>query len=131
MVEPMFIAKLSQSVVKGQIVELTGPEAKHAVSVRRMRVGEPIQLTDTLGLRVRGNVHGISGNTMQVEVEWAETDSVPDLKFTLVQALAKGDRDELAIQAAFAPLALVLSDAKIQRLVINTKSVFTLSPNQT
>ena len=100
MVEPMFIAKLSQSVVKGQIVELTGPEAKHAVSVRRMRVGEPIQLTDTLGLRVRGNVHGISGNTLQVEVESAEADSVPDLKFTLVQALAKGDRDELAIQAA-------------------------------
>ena len=40
----------------GSQVELGGSEGKHASSVRRMRVGEAIQLTDGAGLRVRGSV---------------------------------------------------------------------------
>ena len=100
MVEPMFIGKFDSAVSAGQILELTGYEAKHAISVRRMRVGEAIQLTDTKGLRVRGSVSAIVGNSMKITVESATTDVRPAVEFTLVQALAKGDRDELAIQAA-------------------------------
>lgn len=100
MVEPMFVRKFDLPVVPGQLVDLSGPEAKHAVSVRRMRVGEAIQLTDTNGLRVRGNVSAILGNTLQVQVESVTTEPISEIQFALVQALAKGDRDELAIQAA-------------------------------
>ena len=62
MVEPMFTRTFDQPVQVGSVVDLTGPEAKHAVSVRRMRVGEAIQLTDKAGLRVRGLVDSIVGN---------------------------------------------------------------------
>ena len=100
MVEPMFTRSFDQPVQVGAVLDLTGAEAKHAVSVRRMRVGEPIQLTDGAGLRIRGLVDSIVGNTLHVRVGSVEQDPAPQIQLTLIQALAKGDRDELAIQAA-------------------------------
>jgi 16S rRNA (uracil1498-N3)-methyltransferase len=100
MVEPMFTRTFDQPVQVGSVVDLTGPEAKHAVSVRRMRVGEAIQLTDKAGLRVRGLVDSIVGNNLHVRVSSVEQEQLPQIQITLIQALAKGDRDELAVQAA-------------------------------
>ena len=100
MVEPMFTRVFESPVEVGAVIDLTGPEAKHAVSVRRMRTGEAIQLTNKTGLRVRGSVESIIGNTLHVRVESVEQEQIPQFQLTLVQALAKGDRDELAIQAA-------------------------------
>lgn len=100
MVEPMFTRVFESAVEVGTVVDLTGPEAKHAVSVRRMRTGEAIQLTDMAGLRVRGIVESIIGNTLHVRVESVIQEALPEIQLALVQALAKGDRDELAIQAA-------------------------------
>ncbi|MEO0060950.1 MAG: hypothetical protein RL343_568 [Actinomycetota bacterium] len=96
----MFTRNFDQPVQVGSVVDLTGPEAKHAVSVRRMRVGEAIQLTDKAGLRVRGLVDSIVGNNLHVRVSSVEQDPTPQIQITLIQALAKGDRDELAVQAA-------------------------------
>lgn len=100
MVEPMFTRVFESPVEVGAVIDLTGPEAKHAVAVRRMRTGEAIQLTNKTGLRVRGSVESIIGNTLHVRVESVEQEQIPQFQLTLVQALAKGDRDELAIQAA-------------------------------
>jgi 16S rRNA (uracil1498-N3)-methyltransferase len=99
-VEPLFTREFVEIVNSGDIVDLTGPEAKHAVSVRRMRVGEPIQLSDGKGMRVRGVVDSINGNSLKVKVSSVAKESWPQIQITLVQALAKGDRDELAVQAA-------------------------------
>ena len=100
MVEPMFTRNFDQPVQVGSVVDLTGAEAKHAVSVRRMRVGEAIQLTDKAGLRVRGLVDSIVGNNLHIRVSSVEQEPTPQIQITLIQALAKGDRDELAVQAA-------------------------------
>ena len=99
MVEPMFTRNFDKSVQVGSVVDLSGPEAKHAVSVRRMRVGEAIQLTDKVGLRIRGVVDSIVSNNLQIRVSSVEQEPAPQIQITLVQALAKGDRDELAVQA--------------------------------
>lgn len=96
----MFTRVFESAVEVGTVVDLTGPEAKHAVSVRRMRTGEAIQLTDMAGLRVRGIVESIIGNTLHVRVESVNQEALPEIQLALVQALAKGDRDELSIQAA-------------------------------
>lgn len=100
MVEPLFVTRFDSTPKVGDALSLTGAEAKHAISVRRMRVGEAIQFTDGSGLRVRGEVAGIEGNQLAMKVNSVTTDSQPATQITLVQALAKGDRDELAIQAA-------------------------------
>lgn len=96
----MFTREFDSPVEVGSIVDLKGPEAKHAITVRRMRVGEAIQLTDKMGLRIRGLVDSIMGSVLQVRVASVEQDPRPVIQLTLIQALAKGDRDELAIQAA-------------------------------
>jgi len=99
MVEPLF-HKGNLVAEVGSLVELDGPEGKHAVQVRRMRQGEAIQLSDGKGLRVRGTVAQLTGSTLKFEVLEVIKEEMPSRRITLVQALAKGDRDELAIQAA-------------------------------
>lgn len=99
MVEPLFHKENLVAVV-GSTIELDGAEGKHAVQVRRMRAGEAIQLSDGKGMRARGIVSEIRGSSLVVLVEEVITEELPSRQITLVQALAKGDRDELAIQAA-------------------------------
>lgn len=98
MVEPLF--RYTEPLVAGQNVQLIGPEGHHAAAVRRMRVGEAIALTDGRGLKARGVVSAVAPKQLTVAVHSVETINLPAVIFTLVQAVAKGDRDELAIQAA-------------------------------
>ncbi|MEY4424264.1 MAG: hypothetical protein RLZZ258_1367 [Actinomycetota bacterium] len=99
MVEPLFKGNVAGAVAGAEIA-LAGSEGKHAVAVRRMRVGEGIQLTDGLGKRVRGNVSAVEQNSLMIRVTDVIDEAEPSAKLTLIQALAKGDRDELAVQAA-------------------------------
>jgi 16S rRNA (uracil1498-N3)-methyltransferase len=86
--------------VVGSTVGLTGAEAKHAVTVSRVRPGETLLLGDGAGL-----VLGVTVLTADPAELTARVDSVRRTppatpRIVLVQALAKGDRDELAVQAA-------------------------------
>jgi len=101
MVLPLFtVPPMITLPAAGSLVVLAGPEAKHAISVRRMRVGEGIQVSDGRGNRVVGNIVSIDGNQLSLEVSESNFEAAAEPTITLVQALAKGDRDELAIQAA-------------------------------
>jgi 16S rRNA (uracil1498-N3)-methyltransferase len=100
MVEPLFRTEFATPPAAGLAVTLGGSEGKHAVNVRRMRLGEGIQLSDGKGLRVRGAVSALGNNSLTVSVESVIRESKPEVGLTIIQALAKGDRDELSIQAA-------------------------------
>ena len=99
MVEPLFFAAIGIDTTAGSVFILGGPEAKHAVSVKRMTVGEAIAVSDGAGLKLRGTVSKVLKETLEVSVESVDEIPKPLTKLVLVQALAKGDRDELAIQA--------------------------------
>lgn len=98
MVEPLFRFDGAASV--GAEVTLDGPEGHHAAAVRRMRVGEAIALTNGVDTHIKGVVSSIAPKQVGIVVKSVEKLAKPELSFGLVQALAKGDRDELAIQAA-------------------------------
>jgi 16S rRNA (uracil1498-N3)-methyltransferase len=100
MVEPLFRTEFATPPAAGLAVTLGGSEGKHAVNVRRMRVGEGIQLSNGKGLRVRGQVSALGNSSLTVSVESVEQEAQPLVGLTIIQALAKGDRDELSIQAA-------------------------------
>jgi 16S rRNA (uracil1498-N3)-methyltransferase len=87
-------------VVVGSVVQVTGDEARHAITVARVRVGERISVSDGDGLMATGAVTSTDGGVVTVEVESAARHPAPVPELWLVQALAKGDRDELAVQAA-------------------------------
>ena len=84
----------------GDLVVLDGPEGRHAATVRRTRVGERLLLTNGEGLRVEATVVAAGAGTLDLRVESVATDPEPSPRFVLVQALAKHDRDEQAVEAA-------------------------------
>lgn len=89
-----------RGLVPGALVRLAGDEARHAVSVARVRVGERIAVGDGRGTIVRGPVVETAQRELTVEVDELVFEEPPAPALILVQALAKGDRDELAVQAA-------------------------------
>lgn len=81
------------------LVVLEGPEGRHAVSVRRLRPGEEVVLTDGAGTGVQGAVRSATGkDRLEVAVTSVRTEPEPDPSVTVVQALPKGDRGELAVE---------------------------------
>jgi 16S rRNA (uracil1498-N3)-methyltransferase len=84
----------------GSVVQVTGDEARHAITVARVRVGERISVSDGEGLLATGVVTSIDGGVVSLDVESAARHPAPEPELWLAQGLAKGDRDELAVQAA-------------------------------
>ncbi|MEO6533234.1 MAG: 16S rRNA (uracil(1498)-N(3))-methyltransferase [Pseudolysinimonas sp.] len=84
----------------GARVRVGGEEARHAVTVARVRLGERIAIGDGSGFVVWGPVVAASATELAIEVDEVRHDPEPEPPLWLAQALAKGDRDELAIQAA-------------------------------
>lgn len=82
----------------GDLVEVEGDEAHHAVAVRRLRAGEPLALTDGVGTTVTGVVHETGKRRLTVAVVDVVTVPEPEPRLTVVQALPKGDRGELAVE---------------------------------
>jgi len=95
-----FVDDSAAGAVAGDVVALTGSEAHHAASVRRVRTGEAVTLTDGRGAWLRGAVVAADPKRVEIRIDAREERSAPGRRVLLAQALAKGDRDELAVQAA-------------------------------
>ncbi|MDH6237176.1 16S rRNA (uracil(1498)-N(3))-methyltransferase [Cryobacterium sp. CG_9.6] len=84
----------------GAVVSVTGAEARHAVTVSRIRPGENLLIGNGAGLMLAGVVVTADPAEFTLRVETATEVPVVTPRIRLVQALAKGDRDEMAVQAA-------------------------------
>ncbi|MFC7488159.1 16S rRNA (uracil(1498)-N(3))-methyltransferase [Knoellia sp. CPCC 206453] len=84
----------------GDVVVLDGPEGRHAATVKRTKVGERLRLSDGVGRVVTGAVASVERDRLTLRAESIEDVREPRPRFVLVQALAKGDRDDQAIEAA-------------------------------
>ncbi|KAB1643627.1 16S rRNA (uracil(1498)-N(3))-methyltransferase [Gulosibacter chungangensis] len=90
-----------QTAAPGDEITVSGDEARHAVKVARLRVGEEITLLNGRGSRVGGVVTATSAGEFVVRaLEDAVAEPAPSPRLVLVQGLAKGGRDEMALQAA-------------------------------
>ncbi len=94
-----FLVPEARSAAIGEIVALRGPEAKHA-QVRRVRTGEVVTIGDGAGVWLETEVVSTSAAEVEVRVTHRREDPSPAPRILLAQALAKGDRDELAVQAS-------------------------------
>ncbi|MET9434248.1 16S rRNA (uracil(1498)-N(3))-methyltransferase [Streptomyces sp. NPDC006551] len=78
---------------------LDGSEGRHAVSVKRLRAGEELVLTDGRGAWADCVVLAAEGkDQLTVEVSGTYEEPEPTPRITVVQALPKGDRGELAVE---------------------------------
>lgn len=96
LVDPATVA----AVDVGDIAVLAGPEGRHAATVRRIGPGESVQFVDGTGRRITGTVQAAGREDLRVVVERVEVEPSATPRFVLVQALAKGDRDDQAVEAA-------------------------------
>jgi 16S rRNA (uracil1498-N3)-methyltransferase len=83
----------------GDTITLAGDEAHHAARVGRLQVGESTSVGDGNGMMAVATVTAVSGSEVALSVGSLEHHERPAPEIWLAQALAKGDRDELAIQA--------------------------------
>jgi 16S rRNA (uracil1498-N3)-methyltransferase len=79
---------------------LDGAEGHHAATVRRLRAGEPLVLSDGGGGVADCVVTGSVEGGLRLAVTGSRRLPPPDPRFVLVQALAKGERGELAVELA-------------------------------
>lgn len=82
----------------GTTVELDGDEGRHAAVVRRIRAGEQVVLADGSGARATGDVLETSKAGLTIRIVEAVSEPRPAQRFTVVQAIPKGERAELAVE---------------------------------
>jgi 16S rRNA (uracil1498-N3)-methyltransferase len=84
----------------GPRIVVEGPEGRHAVSVKRLRAGEAVVLTDGQGRWTEGVVTAAEGKDRLVvgELTPVAEEAPARPRITVVQALPKGDRGELAVE---------------------------------
>ncbi|WP_172386356.1 16S rRNA (uracil(1498)-N(3))-methyltransferase [Streptomyces sp. MNP-20] len=101
MTAPVFVVDDFAGAAPGRTYVLEGPEGRHAVSVKRLRAGEDVVLTDGAGRWAHGTVAAAEGkDRLLVALDDGgvrEQDAESPL-ITVVQALPKGDRGELAVE---------------------------------
>lgn len=94
---PVFLV---EALPSGEEFVLDGPEGRHAATVKRLRVGEELVLSDGSGAQVRCSVAAVERDALSLRVveRWVEPEPAP--RVVLAQALVKGDRGELAVELA-------------------------------
>ncbi|MGV9317846.1 16S rRNA (uracil(1498)-N(3))-methyltransferase [Streptomyces sp. NPDC003660] len=97
MTAPVFVVEHFRA--DGTRYVLDGPEGRHAVSVKRLEPGEEVVLTDGAGRYALCRVTGTEGkDRLIVELPEVREEPEPRPRITVVQALPKGDRGELAVE---------------------------------
>jgi 16S rRNA (uracil1498-N3)-methyltransferase len=100
MTDPLFLLDDSDDSFPavGARLTLAGDEGRHAAVVRRIQPGEMIMIGNGRGGGVRGAVVEVRGAGLIVEVLSHLTTPAAPRCFVAAQALAKGDRSELAVE---------------------------------
>jgi 16S rRNA (uracil1498-N3)-methyltransferase len=95
---PLFLVP---TLPTGDSAVLDGPEGRHAATVRRLRAGESLTLSDGAGGLASCVVDGAEGrDALRLKVISRITVPGPQPRVVVVQALVKGERGELAVELA-------------------------------
>jgi 16S rRNA (uracil1498-N3)-methyltransferase len=95
-----YLSEQVTAAEEGGTVRLSGDEGRHAALVSRLRVGERTRIGDGRGRIAEAEAVAVAKDSVELRVLEVRTEPRPAPRILLVQALAKGGRDELAIQAA-------------------------------
>jgi 16S rRNA (uracil1498-N3)-methyltransferase len=90
---------LVESLPRGERYRLAGAEGHHAADVQRLRAGERLLLGDGRGGLARAEVAAAGRGFLDLVVGERSTVAPPSPRLVVAQAIAKGDRGELAVQA--------------------------------
>lgn len=94
---PVFRAEVA-GLAEGALVGLSPAEARHA-AVRRLRQGDAVLLTDGRGNAAIAEVATTDKASLTARVSAAHALEAPRPRLTVVQAVPKGERADLAVEA--------------------------------
>jgi 16S rRNA (uracil1498-N3)-methyltransferase len=106
---PIFRYEDAAAASVGAEVVLDGPEGHHAAAVRRLRAGQPVVLTDGRGVGLGAEVTSVHRREVVLVVQTVDRRPRPKPTVTVVQAIPKGDRGELAVE--------LMTEVGVDRLV--------------
>jgi 16S rRNA (uracil1498-N3)-methyltransferase len=86
--------------VAGSALALDGEEGRHAAAVRRIRPGERVEVADGAGVLAECLVTAAGRDRLELRVDAVHRLAPARPRLVLAQALAKGGRDELAVETA-------------------------------
>lgn len=89
---------LVDALPAGATAVLAGDEGRHAATVTRLGPGERLDLVDGAGGRAVCTITAAFPDALSLAVDAVTVEPLPSPSVTVVQALAKGDRGELAVQ---------------------------------
>jgi 16S rRNA (uracil1498-N3)-methyltransferase len=92
---PVFV--VGAEALRADTVELSGDEGRHAVVVKRIRPGEHVMLTDTLGSGAQCVVRSVSKASLVADVLERREEIRAQPRLVVVQAIPKGDHAERAV----------------------------------
>jgi hypothetical protein len=95
-----YLNELIDAASPGSTVGIAGGEVRHAVTVSRVAVGDPLTIGNGRGLVIHGTVTTAEHTELSMVAESITVVERTEPAIILVQALAKGDRDEMAVQAS-------------------------------
>ncbi|WP_248961022.1 16S rRNA (uracil(1498)-N(3))-methyltransferase [Sphaerisporangium perillae] len=94
MTVPVFLA----GDLSAEEITLSGAEGRHAATVRRLRAGERVDLTDGRGAVAECVVDDVAKDSLRLRVLGRREVPAPAPRLVVVQGLPKGDRGELAVE---------------------------------
>ncbi|MCX6395637.1 MAG: 16S rRNA (uracil(1498)-N(3))-methyltransferase [Propionibacteriales bacterium] len=106
---PVFLAGAVTGASSGDVLVLDGDEGRHAATVKRIRAGETIVLSDGAGTTATCSVTEAAKSSLTVVVDECRFAERAEPIVTVVQAIPKGDRGELAVE--------VLTEVDVDRIV--------------
>jgi 16S rRNA (uracil1498-N3)-methyltransferase len=93
---PFFLA--SRADLEQRSFVLSGPEGRHAATVRRLAPGERADVTDGAGTTAECVVRSVRPGEVELEVLARRAEPAAEPRIVVVQAIPKGDRAELAVE---------------------------------
>lgn len=93
---PVFIT--DRPSLERDLVLLAGAEGRHAATVRRLRPGERVDLTDGAGMTAECVVAGARPGSLELAVLSRHVAPPPEPRICVVQAVPKGDGGEQAVE---------------------------------
>lgn len=97
MTPPLFF--VDAAVLARDEILLDGPEGRHAATVRRLAVGERVDVGDGTGGIAECVVTAAARDRLSLSVRARRVAAVPTPRLVVVQALAKGSRADDAVEA--------------------------------
>ena len=95
---PVHLVPDLSGVIVGSTITIVGDEAHHAVAVRRLRVGERVMVVNGHGTVATATITETGKRELSLVVDELADHPEPTPAITVVQAIPKGERGELAVE---------------------------------